>query len=283
MSSFTLVLNSSNAIQTNGYYNTFQYNFINGAFDVNKDSNLAITQITIPYSWFNVNGTFYNNATFQYNWMVGTTVTTYTVTLPNGYYSTNDINNYLQSQMIANRTYLINSSGNFVYYLTIVTNQNYYSNQLLSYAVPTSLPSGYTSPSGFVGFPSTPYTPQLIILNNNFGSLIGYTDGSYPPSPLTTNYSALSNETPNATPVNSVIVRCSLVFNPVTSPSDIVDSFPISSVFGSNINYTPSFEKKVEIRKGKYSTLTITLFDQNLNPLPAQDPNILMNFLISFK
>ena len=104
MSSFTLVLNSSNAIQTNGYYNTFQYNFINGAFDVDKDAEITITQITIPYSWFNVNGTYYNNATFQYNWMVGSIVTTYIVTLPNGFYSTPDIKNYLQTQMIANKT-----------------------------------------------------------------------------------------------------------------------------------------------------------------------------------
>lgn len=283
MSNFSLVLNSSNAILTNGYYNTFQYNFINGFFSVEKDSELCITQMTVPYSWFNVNSIFYNNASFQYNWTVGTTTTTYTITLPNGYYSATDINNYLQIQMIANGHYLVNSSGQNVYYLNLSYNQNYYAIQLICYAVPTALPTGYTQPSNFAGYPTTATTPQFIVLNNSFGTLIGYTAGSYPSTPQTTNYNTISNTLPVGSPVNSVIVRCSLVFNPTTTPTDILDTFSINSIFGANIQYLPTFEKAVSIRKGKYSQLVVTLFDQNLNPLPSQDPNVLINLLIKLK
>jgi hypothetical protein len=283
MSSFPIVLNSSNAILTNGYYNTFQYNFINGFFTVSKDSEMTLTQFTLPYSWFNVNSTFYNNASFQYNWTVGTTVSTFTITLPNGYYSISDINNYLQLKMIDNGHYLINASGQNVYYLNISLNTTYYSNMIISYPVPTSLPTGYSQPSNFAGYPTTTKTPQFIVLNNNFGSIIGYSAGSYPPVAQSTNYSTIGNIVPNGAPVNSVIVRCSLVFNPVSSTTDILDSFAITSSFGSNINYSPPFEKAVKIRAGKYSQLTITLFDQSLNPLPNQDPNVLINLLIKMK
>jgi len=278
--SFSLILNSSNAISTGGFINQFQYNFINGGFVIDRDAEVCMTQCTIPYSWSNVNATIYNNATFQYTWKVGTTTSTYTVTLPNGFYQTSDILNYLQSQMIANGHYLIDSAGNFVFYLSLTVNPTYYSCQLVSYAVPTSLPSGYTAPSNWPGYPTTTFTPQLVILGNNFGSLIGFSQGSYPPAMQTSNYSTIGNITPNGSPVNSVIVRCSLVFNNCTNPTDILDSFPITSSFGSNINYTPNFEKWVKIRRGKYSSLIISLYDQNLNPLPAIDSNVLINLLI---
>ena len=279
-SNFTLVLNSSNAINSGGYYNSFQYNFINGGFQVLNDSEICLTQLTIPYSWSNVNSIFYNNASFQYRWIVGSTPTTFTINLPTGFYSLTQINQYLQSQMIANGTYLIDSGGNFVYYISITSNPTYYTNQIVCFPVPTSLPSGYTQPSGFAGYPSIASTPQLVILNNNFGSLIGYTDGSYPPVVQSTSYSTLGNTLPNGSPVNSVIVRCSLVFNKVVNPTDIIDSFPISGSFGSNLNYIPNFEKMVKIKKGTYSSLVISLFDQNLNPLPSIDPNVLINLLI---
>lgn len=42
-----------------------------------------------------------------------------------------------------------------------------------------------------------------------------------PKTPQTTNQSFLSNLTPNATPVNSLILRTNLVNNPVSMPSDI--------------------------------------------------------------
>jgi hypothetical protein len=40
--------------------------------------------------------------------------------------------------------------------------------------------------------------------------------------------------------VNGIIIRCNSVENNITMPSDILDSFGITSTFGSNINYLPS-------------------------------------------
>jgi hypothetical protein len=278
--SFCLILNSSDAISSGGNYNLFQFNFINGGFNIEKDAEICLTQATIPYSWPNVSATTYNNASFQYTWKVGTTVTSYTITLPTGYYQTSDILNYLESRMIANGHYLIDSTGNYVFYISLAVNQTYYTCQLLSYPVPTSLPSGYSAPASWPGYSTTSFTPQLVILSNNFGTLIGFSPGSYPATMQTTSYSTLGNILVNASPVNSVIVRCSLVFNNCTNPTDILDSFPISASFGQNINYSPNFEKWVQIRRGKYSSIFISLYDQNLNPLPSIDPNVLITILI---
>jgi hypothetical protein len=71
-------------------------------------------------------------------------------------------------------------------------------------------------------------------------------------------------------------MSCNLCSNPVSMPSDILTGIPITSTFGSNINYTPSYEQWVKIRPGKYSSMTIRLLDQSLNPLTALDNNVLI-------
>jgi len=275
-------MNSSNLVQgTNN--STYQYNFISGSFIIPDNAEICISNMTIPYSWYNVNAQYYNNASFQYTWTVLGVKTTYTIVLTNGFYSNSDINNFLIGQMILAGQYLIDGNGNNVYYLSLQYDTPYYAVQLLSFAVPTTLPVGYTQPSNWLGYPTVASTPQLIIQANNFGSLIGFTSGTYPAVVQATNYSAISNITPNGSPVNSLIIQCSLVNNNVTMPSNIIDSMPITSTYGTNINYQPSYEKWVKLNKGRYSNMIITLLDQNFNRLIALDSNILMTFLIKIK
>ena len=87
---------------------------------------------------------------------------------------------------------------------------------------------------------------------------------------------------PNGSFVNAVVMRCNLVDNDVCSTSDIIDSFAITSTFGSNINYVAHIEKTCKVKPGKYRYLTISFNDQNFNVLNMQDPNILINLLIKF-
>jgi hypothetical protein len=241
---------------------------------------MCVGNITIPYSWFNINSSLYNNNSFQYTFPTSTGQQTFTVTLPNGYYDVTAINNYLQTQMIANGQYLVNSAGEYVYYMTLMYDINYYAVQLMCYAVPTSLPSGYTNPAGMT-FPTTTATPQLIVSgSNNFGSLIGFTAGTYPSTVQTSNQSFTSNTTPDGSPTNALIMRCNLVDNNVIMPSDILDSIPITSVFGSNITYQPSFPKWTKIKPGRYSYMTVQFVDQNLDPVVANDSNLCVTLLL---
>lgn len=277
--SLSIILNSNNVVK-NGTNSQYIYNFINGALTIPEGSTMCISNVTIPYSWFNINTNFYNNASFQYTFPTSSGIQTFTVTLPNGYYAVTDINSYLQTIMIQNNQYLVNQNGEYVYYITLQYDINYYAVQVILYDVPSSLPTGYTNPSGMT-FPSQPTTPQLVILStNNFGSLIGFNAGSYPSTPQSTNQSFISNTVPNGSPVNALVMRCNLIDNNVVMPTDIIDSIPINSSFGANINYQPPYPKWVKMKAGRYSNMSISLYDQNLNAILANDPNVLITLLL---
>ena len=278
--SFTLVLNSQNVYE--GGNNTYKYNFIQGNFNIPPDSEVMVANVQIPFSFYNITAA-YNNNQFQFSWPTGSSgYTTITITIPDGFYTTTSLNYYLQQIMISNGYYLIDGSGQNVYYYSIQYNSYQYGNQVLAYTVPTSLPSGYSAPSNWAGYPSVSRTPYITILNNNFGTFLGFTAGNYPAAGYTQSYSANSSITPVGSTVNSIILRCSLVDNKVGTPMDILDSFTIGGTsFGANINYAPTVPKWVKLSSGSFSNFYITFTDQNLNLLAALDDNILITLLFS--
>ena len=162
--SFILTLNSTNVSNTNTN-TTFKYDFINGGFTC-RDYEMCISNITLPYSFYNVSS-YYNNKTFSLIFPTAATTITYSITLPDGFYTITDINSYIQQQCVLNGAYLIDSSGNYVYFIKMVYNATYYAVQLLYYSVPTSIGT-YTRPSSGLystlgtGLPTTAYTPQLV-------------------------------------------------------------------------------------------------------------------------
>ncbi len=277
--SFTLLLNSSNVVGPNN--NTFQYKFVNGNFTIPEGSEMAISQITIPYSWYNVSSS-YNNKTFNIKW-VNTGATVQTFTLPDGFYDIDSLNAYIQQLCITNGWYLIDSSGNNYYYIVLSTNSNYYKIQLLLMNVPTTLPINWTAPSNWAGYPASTISPTFSLnASGSISSIIGFAaGGSWGNS--SSSVSILSTSTPNITQVNSLTVRCNLVNNPVIMPTDILDSVPINTTYGSNITYSPNYEKWVKLSAGSFSNLTITFMDQNLNILYALDPNVAITLLIKTK
>jgi hypothetical protein len=115
--SFTLVLNSSNVSNTNTN-TTFKYDFIQGGFQM-KDMEMCVSSITLPYSFYNVSS-YYNNRTFSLIFPTGSTTQTISVTLQEGFYTVTDINSYIQQICIANGAYLIDSTGNYVFYQQLV-------------------------------------------------------------------------------------------------------------------------------------------------------------------
>lgn len=283
---YTLVLNSSNVA---GSTNTqFKYDFLGGNF-VSKDMEMCVSQVTMPYSFFNIS-TFYNNQNFSLRFPVGATTYTLPIILPAGFYSVSDINSYIQNQCIANGLYLINATNQYVYFFTMATNVTYYTTQTLYFPVPTLSTYaglGYTLPltgqwSG-TGLPTTAnQIPQLILpALGGINTIIGYVAGTFPTSPTSSvNVSVLGTVTPVGSTVNSIVGRVSFLRNNVTVPSDILDSWNINTTFGSNITYDPSFEKWITITDGTYSNFILQLVDQNLNIIYANDPNVSISLLI---
>ena len=290
--SFTLVLNSSN-VQNTSTNTTFKYSFIQGGFTI-KDMEMCISSITLPYSFYNVSS-YYANRTFSLIFPTAATTTTISVTLPEGFYTVTDINSYIQQICLDYGAYLIDSTGNYVYYQQLVYNSTYYSVQLLLYPVPTTLPTGYsyatagTSGSVYtaaIKLPTTAYTPQFVLASSgSIATIIGFKTGTtYPSAQSTLNQSILSTLTPVGSTVNSIIMQCSLVNNPITVPSDILDSMPIKETsFGSNITYDPSFEKFIGISNGTFNSFTFSFRDQNLNEIYAKDPNVSITLIIRQK
>ena len=279
--SFTLVLNSQNVIGTGN--NTYKYDFIKGNFTIPEDSEVMVANVQLPYSFYNITSAYNNNQFKLYFPTASSTYTTYTITIPDGFYTTTSLNFFLQQFCITNGLYLVNGSGQNVYYLSIQYNSYQYGNQIITTLVPTSLPVGFTAPSNWVGFPTVSRTPSIEILNNNFGQFLGFATGFYPALNTTSSYSANSPITPIGSYVNSVIIRCSLVNNRVGNPMDIIDSFTIGQTnFGANINYAPSVNKWVKLSSGTFSNFLITFCDQNLNLIQALDNNILITLLFKF-
>ena len=66
-------------------------------------------------------------------------------------------------------------------------------------------------------------------------------------------------------------------------PSDILDSFAIDGTYGSNLNYSPSYEKWVSLKNGTYSSLIITFVDERYNPISMLDSNVNITLLINQK
>lgn len=272
--SYNLILNSSNVSPFNK--NTFIYNFSDGAFQINESNYLCVSDITIPYSWYNISSQL-NNNTFNFIDWLGVS---HSIVIPNGFYTISDINGFLDTYFLNSGMYLINDQQQAVVYIYLYQNPTYYANQILLYSVPTSLPTGWSLGDGWIGFPSTPTTPTLQILNNNFQDYIGFSAGNYGGGSV--DQSFLSNIVPNTTPVNSIIIQCNLVKNDAGGGgvSNILDTFPITSQFGANINYSPPFEKFMKLNPGRYNSLSITFLDNNLNNLPMIDTNVTISLLL---
>ena len=286
---YTLVLNSANVSSSTN--TQFKYAFLGGNF-IAKDMEMCISQVAIPYAFFNVSA-FYNNQTFSIIFPVGASTYTLPITLPAGFYQVSDINSYIQNQCIANGLYLINSTGQYVYFFTMATNVTYYTTQTLYFPVPTFATYaalGYTLPStgqwSGTGLPTTAnQVPQLVLpATGGINTIIGYVAGTFPTSSTSaTNVSVLGTVTPVGSTVNSIIARVSFLRNTVSVPSDILDAWNINTTFGSNITYAPSFEKWITITDGTYSNFIFQLVDQNLNTIYSNDANIAVSLLIRKK
>lgn len=276
---YPLIINSS-GLQSSTFNNTYRYTFPQGSVQF-KNSKVAVSNINIYYSWYNITSTFNNNS-FSFIFPNAGGTTTYTVNIPDGYYSISELNSYLQQYCITNNLYLINSSGDYVYYLEFITNSTYYSIQFNAYPVPTVLPAGWTDP-GF-SFPVASTTPRLVVPSTNFQNLIGFNAGTYPTPAQATTYSKLSDFTPQVSPTQSIILACSLLNNKYSNPSTILYSFTASNTnFGSIIESSPNQYSFVDIQDGSYPYFEISLFDQDYQPLQINDTNLVVQLLISSK
>lgn len=279
---FTLCLNSSNVIA--GSSNTsFKYSFIGGNFRTD-DCEICISQASLPFAYYNVSSNYGNNS-FSLIFPTGATTQTIDVTLPDGYYSVDSIQQYIQQICITNKYYLITSGGSYVYPFFLAYSPTYYKVQIICATIPNAADMatlGYTQPAGAPALPLV--TTGVQFVTGTLGPIIGFSNATTLPAVATSStQNFLSTQTPVGSTVNSLIFRCSLVDNNVAFPSDIMDGCSINTPFGTNIIYDPSFEKWVKLKSGVYSSLIFTIVDQDFDQIYSVDPNVAITLMIRQK
>ena len=187
----TLIINSSNVV-ANTNNSVYKYNFPAGNVEFKKGQKLALGSIQMYYSTFNITSANSNNQ-FSYVWVDGREIT---ITIPDGFYDINTLNDYLHFVMIQQGHYLLNTSGDYFYFLTFVINPstyqiniNAYPMSLATYPVASYTIGDYTTATITTSSPATPVpwsrptasiTPMIRILSNNFRNIVGFQAGYYP-------------------------------------------------------------------------------------------------------
>ena len=263
----TLVINSSNYVV--GSNNKYVYRFPN-SINFEVGSSIGLSSISIYNSTFNIEKSRGNN-TIQIIWLG----TTYTLVIDDGYYNVSDLNFRIQQFCILNNLYLTSNGGsNIIYFIELAMNSVRYSVQLNLYAIPTeqqALVLGYSKVGSTWNYPLAAITPQLNILSQTFGNLIGLTFGLYPLTPQSTTQSFLSTTTPIISPVNSYVMTCNLLNSKYSIPNTSFYSLPINGSLGSLITSNVTSIVYNSINPQFYNEIVITFFDQYFNPLILHD------------
>lgn len=277
-STYPLIINGTSLV-SDAFQNKYRYDFPVGNVNFNN-SKISISNISIPYSWFNITAVN-DNQTFSFIWE-GPASVQYDVTIDEGFYDVSTLNAYLQDFCVTNNLYLIDGSGDYVYYLEFVENSTYYAVQFNSYPIPTALPAGYTAPAGWAGYPAVASTPQLIInADDSFGDVIGFDAGTTPAVAQATSYSKLSDYTPQVSVVQSLILTCNLLNNRYSVPNTVLYSFsPTNVSFGSLITSEPAAHEFIDIQDGTYPYIEIAFLDQAFNPIYIRDTNLIVQLIV---
>jgi len=291
----TIVLNRGNLIG-DGQNNKMIYQFPGSVLF--QDTYIAVSQISMYYSWYNISQALQNN-TLQYTWRVGATTNTFTITIPDGLYEVAVLNELLQYSFIENGHYLVNASGQNVYYAEILVNPSRYAVQLNTFLVPLALPAGWTEPASWTGYSTATFNPQFILparVNELLGFSVGFTtdantSNAYVPPSGQDYISKLANGTlsyisttaPDIQPNSSILVSVSNIDNQYSQPSSILYSIVPNVAIGELISEKPPQYAWNKLINGTYNQLRLTFLGTDLNPIKINDPSITILLVLKDK
>lgn len=279
VASFPLILTQSNRVDNSTYRYNFPYTVDLSNFEI------ALANVSLYYSWFSITPELNNNQ-FTFLFPNATSNFIYTVIIPSGTYTVDQLNNYLEYYMFNNGLYISNNTtGELTYYLKIIANENAYKLQIISYPIPTSLPAGFTN-GGSIIFPTVSRQPQLVVPNTDFSKLIGFSPGTYPPTQNANIYTQNGDLVPQISGgIQSVIINCNVVNNKYSSTnSQSIHVLTAAGVpFGGLIVSEPSEYNFVQSGVSSTSNITISFIDNFNRPLQIQDPNLTIKLLLKEK
>ena len=238
-----------------------------------KNHRVSLSGATFYNQWFNIRSSIGNNSIkFTWNALVPTE---HTIIFEDGFYHISDLNSKFQSYCLLNHLYLNDNKDNAVYFAEIKENSIQYSAQLNFYPIFTEAEANqmqYTLPEDATwSFPSVKTTPQIEITNIEFGNLIGFNLGIFPPTPLNANQQYKGTKTPYISPISTIFILCTLVNNEYVNPSTYMANTKINSTYGDTVEYKPNFLVFQDVVKGNYNELTITLLSNYYEDITIRD------------
>jgi hypothetical protein len=254
---------------------TLLYKFPNTVSFPNHE--VALSSLAMYYAWRNIDLALYGNNTLTYTWEnAGNVQTTFPITIPDGLYEIADINSYCQYVMIANGHYLVNASGQNVYFFNLVVNPNLYAIQLNTYQFPTALPVGWTNPAAVV-FPVQTFKPQ-VATPANFNQIIGFASTFISARNLGTAYpdtdSYTSITSPQVQPAPTLIVNTSNINNIYSNPSTCIYAVTPTVAIGEQIVERPPEFSWNKLTSGTYSEIRLQLTTPTGQLVPILDPQM---------
>jgi hypothetical protein len=272
-----ILINSTHYVENTD--STYRYILPAGGITLNHGDTVSLTSVALYYSWFNISEENGNNKLS----LIFDDIE-HPITFPDGFYSIDTLNSYIQHFCIQNNLYLIDSNGNHVYYVHFSTNPSRYKVQLDCFVLPTTLPSGWTDPGGFP-FPLTPITVRVII-PANMNKILGFTIGTYPPISDGNKYEVLGNLTPQLSPVQAILIRSNIISNgKYSNPTDLLATFTVNNntSFGQLVEYEPNDYSFMTVQPGKYEYIEISFIDQVFRPIKLVDHDVTMMLLIKIQ
>lgn len=265
---------SSNVVINSSHWDKSQSKFIYKLKIPQKYESMQVglASISIYNQFFNVSQAYGNNQ-ITILWINNTS---FTYTIPDGYYNVSDLNYFIQNKMIGDKLYMTSGTGasiQNIFFVEFIIDANRYAVQLNVYAIPNtaSNSNSWALPSGSVwGFPYNNNTPR-ISFNDSFGKLIGYTGATYPSSIGFTDIQYNSNLTPEISKVTSLILNTNLINNINISPSNCLNSIPVKNSFGDQMDYSGGFVLYSDIQSNYFNQIEITISDQTNNTLTLID------------
>jgi len=295
----TLILNSNDIVDgTNN--SLLQYNFIGGNVILKKGQKVALASLQMYYSTFNITAALNNNV-FNYVWVDGTVNQ---VLFPDGFYDIVAINNYLHFIMLQNTHYLVDTAGDYVWFISFAANPVRYAIEVNCFPMSVAIAAANTWVLPVAAtwvIPNNIIVPMLQVLTNNFRNIIGFQSGFYPQGAptyaiaviagvipnqtqtpaYTVAQSFLSTVAPQITPFSSFLLNCSLVNNNYAVPNSLIYSFSPQGQFGSQFTIAPNEYVFIDVNEGIYASFNVFFTDQNNFPISILDPNMIIQILIS--
>lgn len=284
----TIFLNAQNISNADNTQLTYKFS---SNVEFKAGTTVAVQTINMFYSWFNINASLYNNNSFTYMWWnsSGTLSDTFTISIDDGNYSIDTLNEAIQNKLFLNKHYVtkvVNGTTSSLYFIEFISNDTKYKYQLNTYYMPTAAENTatyqYVKPTGATwNYPTTGSTPQVTVLTTNkFGTLIGFSAGTYPTIPDVKKNSIVGDLIPQIDPVSSILVCSNLVGSKYSFPENILYSFTHATSFGGMIDIKANQYSWAPVKAGQYSSFTVSFYDQNFGRMQILDPQMVLSLVI---